>query len=83
MEILPLNLKRRRRSFTAMIFILTMEEFFTSEIGIDYADVLHKRDLSIPTVHLESDFRKRLHYFDQINIEVRVIHRPNLHYLGV
>lgn len=56
-----------------MIFILTMEEFFTSEIGIDYADVLHKRDLSIPTVHLESDFRKRLYYFDQINIEVRAI----------
>jgi 4-hydroxybenzoyl-CoA thioesterase len=50
-----------------------MEEFFTSEIGIDYADVLYKRDLSLPTVHLESDFRKRLHYFDQINIEVRVI----------
>ena len=41
-----------------------MEEFFTSEIGIDYADVLYKRDLSLPTVHLESDFRKRLHYFD-------------------
>ncbi len=57
-----------------MIFILTMEEFFTSEIGIDYVDVLHKCDLSIPTVHLENDFRKRLYYFDQISIEVRVIH---------
>jgi 4-hydroxybenzoyl-CoA thioesterase len=54
-------------------FHLAMEEFFGSEIGIDYADVLHKRNLSLPTVHLESDFRRRLRYGDQINIEVRVI----------
>ena len=55
-------------------FHLAMEEFFTSEMGIDYADVLHKRNLSLPTVHLQSDFRRRLRYGDQINIEVRVIH---------
>jgi 4-hydroxybenzoyl-CoA thioesterase len=54
-------------------FHLAMEEFFSSEIGIDYADVLHKRNLSLPTVHIESDFRRRLRYGDQINIEVRVI----------
>jgi len=55
-------------------FHLAMEEFFAAEIGINYADVLHKRDLSLPTVHLESDFRRRLRYGDQINMEVRVIH---------
>jgi len=54
-------------------FHLAMEEFFSSEIGIDYADLLHKHNLSLPTVHLESDFRRRLRYGDQINIEVRVI----------
>ena len=54
-------------------FHLAMEEFFTSEMGIDYADVLHKRNLSLPTVHLEVNFRRRLRYGDQINIEVRVI----------
>jgi 4-hydroxybenzoyl-CoA thioesterase len=54
-------------------FHLAMEEFFISEMGIDYADVLHKRNLSLPTVHLESDFRRRLRYGDQINMEVRVI----------
>ncbi len=55
-------------------FHLAMEEFFAVEVGIDYADVLHKRNLSLPTVHLESDFRRRLRYGDHINMEVRVIH---------
>ena len=54
-------------------FHLAMEEFFSSEIGIDYAEVLHKRKLSLPTVHVEADFRRKMRYGDQINIEVRVI----------
>ncbi len=55
-------------------FHLAMEEFFAEEIGIDYADVLHRHNLSLPTVHLESDFRRRLRYGDRISMEVRVIH---------
>jgi acyl-CoA thioesterase FadM len=51
-----------------------MEEFFAGEMGIEYADVLHKRNPSLPTVHLESDFRRRLRYGDRISMEVRVIH---------
>jgi len=54
-------------------FHLAMEEFFSSEMGIDYAEVLHKRKLSLPTVHVEADFRRKMRYGDQINIEVRVI----------
>jgi len=54
-------------------FHLAMEEFFGSEMGIDYAEVLHKRKLSLPTVHVEADFRRKMRYGDQINIEVRVI----------
>jgi 4-hydroxybenzoyl-CoA thioesterase len=54
-------------------FHLALEEFFAAEMGIDYADVLHKRNLSLPTVHLESDFRRRLRYGDRISMEVRVI----------
>ncbi len=54
-------------------FHLALEEFFANEMGIDYADVIHQRNLSLPTVHLESDFRRRLRYGDRINIEVRVI----------
>lgn len=55
-------------------FHLALEEFFAAEMGIDYADVLHKRNVSLPTVHLESDFRRRLRYGDRISMEVRVIH---------
>ncbi len=55
-------------------FHLAMEEFFAAEMGIEYADVLHKRNVSLPTVHLESDFRRRLRYGDRISMEVRVIH---------
>ena len=55
-------------------FHLAMEEFFAGEMGIEYADVLHKRNPSLPTVHLESDFRRRLRYGDRISMEVRVIH---------
>jgi 4-hydroxybenzoyl-CoA thioesterase len=55
-------------------FHLALEEFFANEIGIEYADVLHQRNLSLPTVHLESDFRRRLRYGDRISMEVRVIH---------
>jgi len=50
-----------------------MEEFFSSEIGIDYADVLHKHNVSLPTVHLEADFRRRVRYGDEINMEIRII----------
>ncbi len=54
-------------------FHLALEEFFAAEMGVEYADVLHKRNVSLPTVHLESDFRRKLRYGDQISMEVRVI----------
>jgi 4-hydroxybenzoyl-CoA thioesterase len=54
-------------------FHLAMEEFFSSELGIDYAAVLLDRNVSFPTVHLEADFRRRMKYGDHIDIEVRVI----------
>ena len=54
-------------------FHLAMEEFFGCELGVDYADVLHKHNVSLPTVHLESNFRQRLKYGDRINMEVRVL----------
>jgi 4-hydroxybenzoyl-CoA thioesterase len=54
-------------------FHLSMEEFFRCELGIDYADVLHKHNVSLPTVHVESDFRRRLKYGDCIDMEVQVL----------
>jgi len=54
-------------------FHLAMEGFFAGALGIDYADVLHERNLSFPTVHVECDFRRRLRYGDHIDMEVRVL----------
>ena len=54
-------------------FHLAMEEFFSNEIGIDYAEVLHQRKISLPTVRVQADFRRRMRYGDQINIEVRIV----------
>ena len=31
-------------------------------MGVDYTDVLRKRNVSLPTVHLEVDFRRRVRY---------------------
>lgn len=54
-------------------FHLAMEEFFGSELKIDYAEVIHRRKVSLPTVHVESDFRRRLSYGDRIDMEVTVL----------
>jgi len=54
-------------------FHLSIEEFFSKELGIDFADLLHKRNLSLPTVHVQSDFRQRVKYGDRVEVEVRIL----------
>ena len=54
-------------------FHLAIEEFFSKQLEVDFADVLHKRNVSFPTVHVESDFRRRLKYGDRIDMEVRIL----------
>ena len=54
-------------------FHVAMEEFFGSQVGVDYATVINKYRLGLPTVHLETDFHRPLRYGDQIEIEVRVV----------
>ena len=54
-------------------FHLAMEEFFSTEIGVDYAEVIHRRNVSLPTVHLEADFQRRVRYGDEITMEIRII----------
>lgn len=54
-------------------FHLAMEEFFAAELGIDFADVLHERNVSLPTVHIEADFRQKMRYGDRIDVEVRIL----------
>ncbi|HNR14009.1 MAG TPA: thioesterase family protein [Thermodesulfobacteriota bacterium] len=54
-------------------FHLAIEEFFEKALGINYADLLRRRNVCLPTVHVESDFLRRLHYGDRIDMEVRVL----------
>lgn len=54
-------------------FHLAIEEFFGSELGVEYADALHERKVLLPTVHVEADFRRKLKFGDLIEMEVRVL----------
>lgn len=54
-------------------FHISMEEFFCQELGIDYPAVVLQHRIGLPTVHLETDFRKPLRYGDVFEVEVRVL----------
>ena len=54
-------------------FHVALEEFFTSELEIDYHTVIDQYRLGFPVVHLETDFSRPFNYGDQIDIEVRVL----------
>ncbi|MCP4352861.1 MAG: acyl-CoA thioesterase [Desulfobacterales bacterium] len=54
-------------------FHVALEDFFSSELEIDYATVLNEHRLGFPTVHLETDFRQPLRYGDHLDVEVRVL----------
>jgi 4-hydroxybenzoyl-CoA thioesterase len=54
-------------------FHVALEEFFSHELGIDYPTVVLRHRIGLPTVHLETDFRKPLRYGDVFEVEVRVL----------
>jgi len=54
-------------------FHVALEEFFGSELGFGYAEVLKKHRIGFPTVHLETNFFKPLHYDDHIGVDVKVL----------
>jgi 4-hydroxybenzoyl-CoA thioesterase len=54
-------------------FHIALEEFFSHELGIDYPTVVLRHRIGLPTVHLETDFRKPLRYGDVFEVEVRVL----------
>jgi 4-hydroxybenzoyl-CoA thioesterase len=54
-------------------FHVALEEFFESEVGIDYPAILNQHRLGFPTVHLETSFRRSLRYGDLIDVEIRVL----------
>jgi YbgC/YbaW family acyl-CoA thioester hydrolase len=53
-------------------FHVAMEEFFEEALGIDYPQVLERHRFGLPTVHLETDFRRPLRYGDRIEVAVEV-----------
>ncbi len=40
------------------------EDFFASEVGISYPDMLQKRKVGFPTVHARADFKSPLRFGD-------------------
>ena len=54
-------------------FHISMEEFISHELGIDYPTMVLQKHIGLPTVHLETDFRKPLRYGDIFEVEVRVL----------
>ena len=54
-------------------FHVALEEFFGQQLGIDYPILIDEHRLGLPTVHLETDFRRPLRYGDQIDVEVSVL----------
>jgi 4-hydroxybenzoyl-CoA thioesterase len=53
-------------------FHVAMEEFFAAELGVEYHTVIDTHRIGLPTVHLETDFRRPFSYGDNIEVEVRV-----------
>ena len=53
-------------------FHVALEEFFPSELNIEYHEFIEKHRIGLPTVHLESDFKKPFSYGDDIEVEVTV-----------
>lgn len=53
-------------------FHVSMEEFFAGVLGVDYSHFLSDHRLGLPTVRLEVDFYRPLHYGDRLEVEVGV-----------
>lgn len=58
-------------------FHVALEEFFSNELGIDYPTVVLRHRIGLPTVHLETDFRRPLRFGDNFEVEVRVMNVGN------
>lgn len=54
-------------------FHVALEEFFGQELDIDYPILIDEHCLGLPTVHLETDFRRPMRYGDRFEVEVKVL----------
>jgi 4-hydroxybenzoyl-CoA thioesterase len=53
---------------------IVFEDFFASEAGITYADMLQKRKIGFPVVSTKADFRSPLRFGDICRISMEAIH---------
>lgn len=51
---------------------VAMEDVFSERLGLAYATYLEEHGLGLPTVHLEADYHRPMHYGDRIAIEVTI-----------
>jgi 4-hydroxybenzoyl-CoA thioesterase len=54
-------------------FHVALEEFFGHALEIDYPALIDEHRIGLPTVHLETDWRRPLRYGDPIEVEVSVL----------
>lgn len=54
-------------------FHVALEEFFASQLGIEYHTIVDTHRIGLPTVHLETDFSRPFSYGDNIEVEVKVL----------
>lgn len=53
-------------------FHVAMEEFFGSQLKIEYHDLLDRHRIGLPTVHIETDFYRPFSYGESIEVEIGV-----------
>ena len=55
-------------------FHVALEEFFGSELGVEYHEMVETHRIGLPTVRLETDFSRPFSYGDNLEVEVSVQH---------
>jgi YbgC/YbaW family acyl-CoA thioester hydrolase len=53
-------------------FHVAFEEMWPARMGIRYVEVLDRKGLGFPTVHLDADFRRPVRYGDEVTVELVV-----------
>lgn len=56
-------------------FHIAMEEFFSTQCGVDYDQLLAAERIGFPPVNIQTEFRAPILYGDEIDVEV-LVSRP-------
>ncbi len=58
-------------------FHCAFEDWWSDELGVDYAELMHERDLGFPAVKVESEFFAPIRYGDEPVVHVGVLRVGN------